>query len=369
MKQAISTTGPPRPDVWAAWQHELQSQRDVKLATDLRQRERALFPRFSDYYGRLHALPRRWRRGIGRRLRQSLAGVALLLALGHGAAFAATINVDGAVCTLADAITAANTDTATGGCPAGSGPDTLVLPAGSTTTLTTVNNNLYGVGGGPNGLPVISTKVTIEGKGSTIKRSLADATPDFRILQIGPSGDLSLKDTTITGGKAAGGGGGIQSWGDLSISNSTISGNSVSERRCGPWLICSAVGGGIDARGDLTISETTISSNFTEGNFFRGRGGGIFSTEHLVITDSTISGNSAEGEGGGISGSVYITGSTISNNMAGTGGGIAGDGKVTTSTVSGNSAGGSGGGIFVGALGHLLLPTGDGLLLRPVELY
>ena len=43
---------------------------------------------------------------------------------------AATITVDGATCTLADAITAANTNTATGGCDTGSaGADTLNLTA------------------------------------------------------------------------------------------------------------------------------------------------------------------------------------------------------------------------------------------------
>ena len=69
-----------------------------------------------------------------------LAGVALMLALGQSPGLAATIPVN-ANCTLIDAITAANTDTATGGCPAGSGVDTIVPPPGSTQTLPTVNNN------------------------------------------------------------------------------------------------------------------------------------------------------------------------------------------------------------------------------------
>lgn len=50
---------------------------------------------------------------------------ALLLAA--STAQAATITVDGTVCTLADAITAANTDVAVGGCVAGSGVDTIIL--------------------------------------------------------------------------------------------------------------------------------------------------------------------------------------------------------------------------------------------------
>lgn len=59
---------------------------------------------------------------------------------------AATITVNsianttgGSNCTLRNAITAANADTTTGGCPAGSGADTIVLPAG-TYTFTTPDN-------------------------------------------------------------------------------------------------------------------------------------------------------------------------------------------------------------------------------------
>ena len=75
------------------------------------------------------------RRALRCKLGSSLAGVVLLLTLVHGQGLAATIYVTGA-CTLIDAITAANTDTATGGCPAGSGADTIVLTSGSTHTLT-----------------------------------------------------------------------------------------------------------------------------------------------------------------------------------------------------------------------------------------
>ena len=46
--------------------------------------------------------------------------------LGGAPVLAATINVDGTNCTLADAIRSANTDAAVGGCTKGSGADTLV---------------------------------------------------------------------------------------------------------------------------------------------------------------------------------------------------------------------------------------------------
>jgi len=113
-------------------------------------------------YTQLCALPRRTRRALQRKLALSLAGVALLLALGQGPSQAATIVVDGTTCTLVDAITAANTDTPQGGCPAGSGADALVLePPGRTVTLTRVDNTTYG----PTGLPVIRSAITIVGQG------------------------------------------------------------------------------------------------------------------------------------------------------------------------------------------------------------
>ena len=87
----------------------------------LRQRHE-LLPRFAVCYTQLRALPRRVRRALQRKWKHSLAGVALLLALGQEPVLAATINVGGG-CTLVTAIRAANTNTAQGGCPAGSGAD------------------------------------------------------------------------------------------------------------------------------------------------------------------------------------------------------------------------------------------------------
>ncbi|MEO0824804.1 MAG: right-handed parallel beta-helix repeat-containing protein [Cyanobacteria bacterium J06642_9] len=87
-------------------------------------------------------------------------GTALLGVLGHAVpAFAATINVTGAgdtvaadgICTLREAIQAANTDAAVNECTAGDGFDTINIPA-----ATTIN-----VGGTP--LPTISTQMTING--------------------------------------------------------------------------------------------------------------------------------------------------------------------------------------------------------------
>jgi hypothetical protein len=96
-----------------------------------------------------------------------------MLALGQEPVHAAVIPVDGTTCILVDAIRAANTDTTQGGCPAGSGADTLVLkPARRTVNLTAVDKTTYG----PTGLPVISSAITIVGQEGTIARE-ASAPP------------------------------------------------------------------------------------------------------------------------------------------------------------------------------------------------
>jgi hypothetical protein len=137
--------------VRAAWQTQMAAARQTPglLPTLLRHRT-ALLPRFAATYTTLRALPRRVRRALYRTGRVSLASVALWLVLGQGPTDAATITVRGA-CTLVHAIRAANTDRASGSCPAGQGADTIVLPVNSTHTLTQVDNSTYG----PAGLPVI----------------------------------------------------------------------------------------------------------------------------------------------------------------------------------------------------------------------
>ena len=62
---------------------------------------------------------------------------ALLLEFSSGVQ-AETIIVDNSVCTLADAIVAANEDEATGGCIAGSSSDIIELPDNSIIELETV---------------------------------------------------------------------------------------------------------------------------------------------------------------------------------------------------------------------------------------
>ncbi len=149
------------------------SKHALDVAQRVRRSELELLPAFTTHYQTLQTLPRRTRRSLQRRWKRSLPALALLLALGQMPALAATINVGG-TCNLVRAINAANNDTTAGGnCTKGSGADSIVLPANSTQTLTTINNTADG----PIGLPVIGSVVSIDGNGSTIRR--ASGAPAF----------------------------------------------------------------------------------------------------------------------------------------------------------------------------------------------
>ena len=88
---------------------------------------------------------------------------------------------------------------------------------------------------------------------------------------------------------------------------------------------------------------------------------------NVTLTDCTISGNSAAKSGGGVNnlGSVFLFDCTISGNTAGTeGGGLANGGGSSAAmgycSVSGNSAGDSGGGVYNGTGTYLTL--GDAIV-------
>jgi hypothetical protein len=94
----------------SAWQAELKATRNPIIKEQCLQREPDLLPSFAQHYGKLKTLRRRVRRSLQRQWKRSLAGLALLLALGQAPALAATINVSGN-CTLVRAIVAANNNT------------------------------------------------------------------------------------------------------------------------------------------------------------------------------------------------------------------------------------------------------------------
>jgi len=114
----------------------------------------------------------------------------------------------------------------------------------------------------------------------------------------------------------------------------------------------SDAGGAInnDEFGTVTISNSTLSGNSSSGNF-AGDGGAIANENGtLIVSSSTFSGNSGS-EGGAIDndGTASITNSTFSGNSAEfAGGAISNEGQAVTianSTFSGNSTANEGGAI------------------------
>lgn len=185
-----------------------------------------------------------------------------------------------------------------------------------------------------------------------------------------PNGaSLTLRNSTVTDNTSAQSGGGIHDdfQSTIVLEDSTVSNNFAGRGINGD-------GGGIRSSGPLTLTRSTIS-----GNTGTDLGGGlsVVGVSTLLMTDSTISGNTAtrsggSTDGGGIyaatSGTVTLTNSSVSGNTAeagpntstfsaGFGGGVYIDsGTVTSknSTVSGNTAQGTtalgsdgrGGGIY-----------------------
>ncbi|MFM7099253.1 MAG: choice-of-anchor Q domain-containing protein, partial [Gemmataceae bacterium] len=183
------------------------------------------------------------------------------------------------------------------------------------------------------------------------------------------NGNLTLTDSTVLNNSSTGNGGAIFNYGaSLNIYKSTISGNSSS-----------ANGGGISNKnaGAVTISYTKVSSNSAasgagvynrntrlsisnstiSGNSGTGYGGGLNNfncyTNTIAISNSTISNNSALLGGGGIintNSTLSVSNSTIyGNSTSGNGGGIlnftgSSTLSVTNSTISGNSASSANGG-------------------------
>ena len=165
-------------------------------------------------------------------------------------------------------------------------------------------------------LPDITRNVRIEGPGAkllSVKRSDAPSTPQFRIFTISAGSDVYLSGLTLANGRpnGNGSGGAISNEGTLHVESCSVEANSAF------W------GGGVTNAGNMTLTNSTIVGNtslFTGAGF---GGGGIQNFGQLLIVGCTISGNSAapgRGSGGGISNGPHaqltIEYSTITANTA-----------------------------------------------------
>jgi hypothetical protein len=198
-------------------------------------------------------------------------------------------------------------------------------------------------------------------------------------------GNITIIDSEISNNTASGmsgSGGGILNLSDgtLTVTNSTITGNTAMR-----------AGGGIEDNSgesttvtlvDVTLSDNTtgsapgngggvhitgpgdmdITGGMVTGNTAAAEGGGLWNgaglmtVTNVMIDGNTASGNDADQGGGGIynlSGTLMVTGGVISNNtadgMSGSGGGILNDAGATLmvegTEISANTAMRAGGGI------------------------
>lgn len=355
------------------------------LASLLLQRQSRLMPRFAAALARLRAMPRGPRRVFRRKAAATLAGAALVLALGAAnfgppgarVAHAATINVaDGEIdlnagngaCSLIEAILNANddgTDYSGGDCDLGSGADTISLPANGNFTFDTI----YAYYKGDTGTPEVTSEITIAGNNSTL--DVDTSIEDMRFFAVSSSGDLTVQDLTMTDGytRDYGGGAIINDGGQLTISACTFTNNYNSYYGGAIHTISGTTditdstfihnkaesdgGGALSVlSGTLEVTNSLFTKGiYSEGNYTFAVGGAIYADNSTVTITTTTIEYSDAGDGGAIfsqSSVLTISDSIIRYNYGTDGGGIFVDGgsvEITRTTISGNE-GRKGGGIY-----------------------
>ncbi len=320
------------------------------------------------------------------------------LAPAYANAFVATITVTtladeltaNSQCSLREAIQSANTDSAVGGCPAGSGDDRILLPNGILLlTLAGANEDNNGTGDLD-----IRSNLTLSGLGTAA--TVINGNQLDRVLQIHPGVTVTAEHLTITNGKSPAGaasssgrgedgapGGGILNGGNLTLRSVVVRNNRTGDGGASGFGSVTAAnggpGGGIFTSGVLTMIFVQVSDNGTGQGSNGGTeasagdggdGGGIANAGTLTIIDSWVDGNHTGGSGGVFTrramkggnggglfnvGTALVTASTISKNYtdagstaafppgaigasAGLGGGLYNTGvfTATNSTISGN---------------------------------
>ena len=226
---------------------------------------------------------------------------------------------------LVAAITAANA----------AGGGTINLASGCTYALASADN-------GENGLPVVTTRIGVNGNGATI----AGNNTSFRVFEVdGPGGNLSLQNVTITGGSADVGGGIENVGGTVTLNHSQVTGNTATQ-----------AGGGIASAtfDPASVAKLTLNNSAVTGNSQTADptnpnslgGGGIVNILGTVtLNTSQVNRNSAQGfVGGGIASGDYLNFSGTSSFLT-----------LNNSQVDGNTAPNAGGGGIQNLLGTATL--------------
>ncbi|MBX3692839.1 CSLREA domain-containing protein [Dokdonella sp.] len=214
--------------------------------------------------------------------------LALALLAGTSSLHAATITVNttadqdgtGVQCSLREAITAARTNTAYGGCIAGTVDDTIVLSDGTYNLDLTPSNN--------------SSHLAISGAGTTTirgtgaERTIIDGNDQSQkgVFHVGGNGvSATLEDLTITGGNASSGGA-------LMVSAQAA----VTARRVHLTRNTAAAGGAIyiastTGTATLLLDASTVSDNDAVSSLSGGSAMLLGGGSDVTIQNSTISGN------------------------------------------------------------------------------
>ena len=283
--------------------------------------------------------------------------VTVLMTVGAGHAAAATLTVttfddnsapgDGR-CSLREAIAAVDSPgTAGRDCkPAAFGANTIVIPAG-TTTVASYFDPITQKGGEFVIAPTV-TRLTIVGAGETKTKIAARSTLFDRLLRISQGASVTIKDLTLTGGRAVvgnggtggnggAGGGGANGGAILNGGSLTLIDAAVTNSRAGD--------GGVGGFGAGSGSTGGPGGAGGAG----GSGGAIYNTGDLTLQGAMLAGNSAGTGGAGGPGASATTAGGIggAGGSGGEGGGVANVGGTLTvvdSTFTGNDAGDGGGG-------------------------
>jgi len=299
---------------------------------------------------------------------------------------------------LVNAITATN----------GAGGGIIDLAEGCTYSLTSANNGSNApMASGANGLPVVTSTISLLGSDTTI----AANNTDFRVLEVdGPGGNLTLQGLTITGGNSGFGGGILNVEGSVALDQSVVTGNTgqmggggiasgiVNPNHLGPigtltltssqvdnnTALSSGGGGILNHAGTLALYSSQVDDNTSGGG-----GGGIASgpgnggsagSSTLTLYNSEVNSNTSTGGpmagGGGIAngGAATITDSQVASNVApgADGGGILNHGQMTiessyvfdnSAPSDGNGNNGNGGGIANVNLGVVNSAPNSGVLV------